>query len=293
MKLFKGGIIQTPAWLLTKFRELRYAHLAKHAAVLLKVEKELAEVVAKNGNLEEFVMKNMDDLTEIFMEIPMRKRELPYMILLQGGPHMGGLFGRRIPYLGQLADGILLRKIFNARARLVYESIKAEARVSLGLSAVVGADVTLKVVKAFNASVFNATLKQSGVSGVTADMAKSYEQWQEEAATLVYQLIGEKKLSRQLTIVLSHESQNIVLSRPEVLKQILFNPRNTAEKAISEMLWEQMPIEKLLKLDKVSELAHMAMMELKNYKNVDEFESFYKSLVILIMKKNPAAVEIM
>jgi hypothetical protein len=293
MKLFKGGIIQTPAWLLTKFRELRYAHLAKHAAVLLKVEKELAEVVAKNGNLEEFVMKNMDDLTEIFMEIPMRKRELPYMILLQGGPHMGGLFGRRIPYLGQLADGILLRKIFNARARLVYESIKAEARASLGLSAVVGAEVTLKVVKAFNASVFNATLKQSGVSGVTADMAKSYEQFQEEAATLVYQLIGEKKLSRQLTIALSHESQKIVLSRPEVLKQILFNPRNTAEKAISEMLWEQMPIEKLLKLGKVSELAHMAMMELKNYKNIDEFESFYKSLVILILKKNPAAVEIM
>jgi hypothetical protein len=293
MKLFKGGIIQTPGWLLTKFRELRYAHLAKHAVLLQKIEKELAEVAAKNGNLEEFVLKNMDDLTEIFIEIPMRKRELPYMILLQGGPHMGGLFGKRIPYLGQMADGILLRKIFNARARLVYESIKAEARASLGLSVAVGADVTLKTVKAFNAALMSATLKQSGGSGVNADIAKTYEQFQDEAAQLIYKLVGENKLSKQSIIALRDESKNVVLSWPEVLKKILFNPNTTSEKAISEMLWEQMPIEKLLKIEKVSELAHMAMMELKNYKNVDEFEGFYKSLVILIMKKNPAAVEIM
>lgn len=292
MKLFKGGIIQTPAWLLTKFRELRYAHLFKHAVRLQKIEAELAEVVAKQGNLEEFVLKNIDDLTEIFMEIPMRKRELPYMILLQGGPHMGGLFGRRIPVLGQLADGILMRKIFNARARLVYEGIKSQARQTLGLTAIVGGDLTLKTIKALNTAVVAAAVRDGAGQGDA--LIKGFEKWQEEAVNFTYEVIADKKtLSRELTIALGDASQKIVLSDPVVLKRVLFTPATIAEKAISEMLWEQMPLQKLLKIDKLSDLAHIAMSELQNYKNVDEFGSFYKAMIILIMKKNPAVVEIM
>ncbi|MBY0416355.1 MAG: hypothetical protein K2Q18_19425, partial [Bdellovibrionales bacterium] len=85
--------------------KLRNENLAKNATKLLKLEKDLAALGTDTTKLQNYIYNNLDDITEIFIDIPMKKMELPYFVFVQGMPEFTFLNGRKIPILSRMSDG--------------------------------------------------------------------------------------------------------------------------------------------------------------------------------------------
>ncbi|MGB0453311.1 MAG: hypothetical protein ACPGJV_06320 [Bacteriovoracaceae bacterium] len=118
--------------------KFRYGHLGKYGSKMVKIRRELEQL--KNAKsieidgvtiktLEDYMFHRMDDLTTIFSKIPIRKRELPYMFLIMGGPDITTLKLLNVPIPkfmkgpkslkysgGFLANGIAMKNIFMSRA---------------------------------------------------------------------------------------------------------------------------------------------------------------------------------
>ncbi len=281
-------------------RKLRMEQLAKHADNIKRIHRELGELAVQKGSLENYVLRNIDDLTDIFIRIPVRKRELPYMFFLQGGPHVGGLWkGSRVGYVYGLADGLILRKFFNARSRLIYESFKAKARQNLGLTKYVASETTLQSVRAFQESVAEAVEKMGKEGG--QKLVKEYQEMEIRLAEKVLKNVdaGLKRkdfivqIKRTLFKNKAKRLQNVSQLDKETLRRILFAPENDAERALADVVWESVEVDDIFDLREVGDVAYRVVRELSQYENVGEFDKFLNALKVLVIKRDPGVVEIM
>lgn len=261
------------------FREMRYGHMGRHAT---KVKK-MIHTLEKNPNmsLERFIEENMDDLTDFFVDVSSRKREWPYMIFLQGGPHMGGILNGKRAAFQFLADGIIMRKFFNARARLILESAKKEARDVLGLAGNVRADRVVEVVRAFNESVASAALKLPQKEAIK--LADSYAVLQKNVSDEVLNGSYGKKLTKLL-------GDDISEAR---IKSLMFHSSNIEEQALGNALWKLVDIERFVGTKQMEGMAHQVVRKLTFYKNTTEFNDYLNALRVLVMNKQKGIVEIM
>lgn len=278
-------------WFPRKWRELRHAHLAEQADKITKLDKALEALAKSGGSLEDFILKNMDDLTDVFIKIPMRKLELPYMVLLQGGPHIGGpLWGRAIPGFSRFADGIILRKFFNARARLVYESVKREAREVLRLAPEVASETTFQAFKAFRNTVYDSACELAEAEGKI--MLQQQAQLEEAMAQKIF---AHYQTNFDSTVVfkVGRKKKAYKFASAADVQRIVFSPKNLEEEALAQVIWQTMRPKELFPMSGLSEMAHRAMRELKNYQSIDEFDNYLNSLRILTIQRDPGVVELL
>jgi len=296
-KAAKGEKLWGTNW----FYKLRYETLAKNGVKMRKMIKELDSLAKNGGSFDDFVMNNMDDLTDLFMKIPLRKRELPYIMLLQGGPHVGGaMLGKRIPFLGTLADGIIVKKMFTARSRLVTESLKREAREVLKLPHYVAAEGTLRVVRAFEQNINELVASSSKESRKV--WAKEMMNFQNAVAEKALQQAqahmgsdGKMMALYKWTIGRSKTKafKDVTEEQVNNLRRFMFNPQSSREKAIGEALWTSVEPEQMMDIPQLGEFAYKAAKELSDYSNVSEFDRYLNALKVLVIQKNPGKVEIM
>jgi hypothetical protein len=256
------------------FLKMRNESLAKNASKILRIEKELQALPNKPGALEEYVYKNMEDLTDIFIDIPMRKREIPYVVQIQGMPSFNFINGRKIPLLSMMSEGQTLKKVFQSRARLVFETYKTQARTTLKLSKHVKAHTTMLAFKAFEYSV--------------ADMASRKSAEEAAKITAEYEAL-ELKLSHSLYAEYLKGGNKMEYT---AFHKLVTNPSNRKEEAMAEVIWESVQADELLKMKEVSEIAHKAVAELSNYNDVDEFTRYLSALKILILNRTPTVLDI-
>ncbi len=297
------GKIALLPWMRNGIRSIRSSHLSKYADNILRMERETAELVAKNGNLEDYILRNVDELTDIFKDIPMRKRELPYMFFIQGGPHLGkslsSISARGVNKATYWAsNGLVMRKFFNARSRLIYESAKSQAKSILGLSTYVSAETALETFKNFQFSVANAAAKAGDTAGT--EILEQYTKLEDKLVKEVYQSVKQYLDSSKLV----HLKDGVVGGKKRLLngvskldetalKKIIFSPESEQEKALGVVIWSILPVEKLFKLDEMGDVAHRVIRELANYENVGEYEKLLNAFKVLVIKRDPGVVEIM
>tara|TARA_Y100000590_G_scaffold459130_1_gene615381 strand:+ start:19867 stop:24648 length:4782 start_codon:yes stop_codon:yes gene_type:complete len=274
-----------PAW--NAIKKMRYEHLAKYATKIKNLEKGLAGIAKNGGRLDNFIYANIEDLTDVFMKIPMRRREIPYIFLLQGGPHVGGIMkGARIPIIYGFSDGIMMRKFFNARGRLVYESMKAQARTTLGISKNVAAETTFGAFAHFQQAVANAAEDIGQEKGT--QLIKRYGDLEEKIA----EKFAKRLASSGKEAKFKMQGETIILT-PENFKKVLFHPETLGEKAVAESIWSSLDVDDVFDMKEMGDLAHRVMKELSDYKGMDDFDDFLKALKILVIHRDPGVVEIM
>lgn len=257
------------------YLRMRNESLAKNASKILRIEKELGALSSKPGTLESFVQRNVDDLTDIFMDIPMKKREIPYIVQIQGMPEFNFFGGKRIPVLSMMSEGQTLKKVFTARARLVYESYKAEARTALKLKRFVQSETTLGAFQSFQFSVAEMVSKKT----------------EQEASKIMsdYHAL-EEKFTQKLFAKYTQSGQKMEY---KAFKVMVTAPANLKDKATAEAVWESIPADELMGMKEVGELAHKAVQELAGYSDVDSFQRYLNAMRILVINRSPAVLEIM
>lgn len=257
------------------FLRMRNESLAKNASKILRIEKELSTMSSKPGQLQSFVNKNIEDLTDIFVDIPMKKREIPYFVFVQGMPEFNFYKGRKIPLLSIMSEGQTIRRVFTARARLVHESYKFRARETFKLKRYVQSETTLGAYRAFQLSIAELASRKSG-----AEAAKILSDYRRV----------EEQLARKLYVAYSKTGQKMEY---KAFKEMMMNPASIKDKATLEAIWESVPADELMGIKELGEVAHKAVQELSKYNNIDSFERYLGALKVLIINRNPAILEVM
>ncbi|MBC7714848.1 MAG: hypothetical protein H7177_15990 [Rhizobacter sp.] len=257
------------------FLKMRNESLAKNAEKILRIEKELTALGSNPGQLQGFINKNIEDLTDIFIEIPFKKREVPYFIFAQGMPEFNFVNGRKIPLLSMMSEGQTLKRIVTARARLVHETYMAAARKSMGLKRFVQSETTYGAFKSFQNSVGELANRKVG-----AESVKVMQQYR----------TVEESIARKLYVKYSNGS---VKMEYKAFKEMVFNPVTLKDKAYAEAIWESVPADELLGMKDVGEYALRVVQELSKYNDVDSFERYLGALKVLTINRNPAVLEIM
>lgn len=257
------------------FLKMRNESLAKNAAKILKLEKDLIAMGKGKGQLQSYINKNIEDLTDIFIDIPLRKREIPYFIFVQGMPDINFYKGAKFPILSMMSEGQTLRRLVTARARLVHETYKSQARATLKLKRYVASETTYGAFKSFQLSVAELANKKTAKEG---------------AKVMAEYRVLEEQLSKKLYTHFKASGQNMDY---KAFKEILMNPSNMKDKATAEAIWESMPADELMGLKEVGEFAHKAVQDLAKYSDVDSFERYLAALRVLVINRNPAVLEIM
>lgn len=286
----KGFVARIPlvGKMVNGIKKMRVAHLAANATRIRGLEEGLEQVVKNGGDLEQFVKANMEDLTEVLIKVPMRKRELPYLFFLEGGYHyLMPYVTRRLPFIGTVSDGMILKQLFNARARLVYESLRAEARVALGITPYVAAETSLGVFRGFEQSVAHAIDKASSteatrltqeLTGVRTKIVQTLEEKLREGGIRSY------KFRHQLSAATNFDKAT--------LERIIFAPANVDEEALGSVLWEALKTEEVFKLSELGEFAHKVAIQLSNYSDADDFDRYLAALKVLTIKRDPGVIQI-
>ena len=256
------------------YMKLRYEELATNAEKIIKLERDLLAMGSRPGKLQSYLKTNMEDVTDIFLHIPLKKREVPYFIFVQGSPNFNFMKGAKMPLLSKFSEGQILKKVVTARARLVHESYKAEARLSLKLKKYVKSETTYEAYKAFQKSVVEMISKKTGANADTA--IKEYRVFEDEIIKKLYAATPARS------------SMDIA-----EFKRLIMNPRNMKEQARVEAIWESVPADELMKMESVSKYAHKAVQELASYDNIDSFERYVSALRILTINRNAAVLDIM
>lgn len=264
------------------FRNLRTEHLANNALELRRLNSELASLNARGENLEAFILRNIDSLTDVFLNIPMRKRDAPYLFFWLGAPHIQS---RRLPVFAELADGIIVRKFFTARGRLVHESLKATARAQLGLPLAVASETTYIAVRALDQSVHTA-LEQGGREGSRA-LSDAYRKFQDQAFDLLKESLANSRAHRMIL----EDGQILSELSDSALRRLIFSPQNAEQRALAEVIWQGVPLERLLATESLDQVAHKAAQSLSNYNHVDQFENFLNALKIITLRRDHAVVD--
>ncbi len=301
-KANKGEYLWGTNWM----RKFRFEQLAKNGAKMNKMIKGLDDVAARGDDLTEYLLKNMEDLSDIFVKIPVRKREIPYMILLEGGPHTGGVlkntssaFVNRVSgAVYDLADGLIMKKFLNARVRLVYESTKATARETFGLTKYVAAETTFEALKAFDKTVDEAILSAS--TAKSAKIAKEMNEFQDAIAKRVHTFASQKITPEQMNGFVGKLGKNkqasfkeFVDMTPKAIKKLLFKAEGAREEALAEVIWSSAPIDEIFGMKELGDMAYKVVRELSEYSTVGEFDKFVNALKVLIISRDPGVVDFM
>ncbi len=299
------GKVTLLPWIRNGIRSLRSSHLVQYSDDIIRLEKELGQVVARNGKLEDYVLKNVDILTDIFQKIPARKRELPYMFFIQGGPHLGkslssvGGKTAKALQMHRLSNGIVMRKFFNARSRLIYESMKGRAREVLGLKVFLASEGAFESFEAFQKSIAQVT---ENVDEATKNaILKDYANLEEKLSLKIYEMTKAslenkgtmRKLKESLFKGEARISADLENMNLEEMRRILFRAETEHDRAIAVTIWSSIPVEKLFELQEIGSVAHRVIRELSQYENVEEFQGLLNALKVLIIKRDPGIVEIM
>lgn len=257
------------------YLKMRNESLAKNAAKILKLEKDLTAMGKGKGQLQAYINKNIEDLTDIFIDIPLRKREIPYFVFVQGMPDINFYKGAKFPILSMMSEGQTMRRLVTARARLVHETYKSQARATLKLKRFVQSETTYDAFKSFQMSVAELANRKTGKEGAKV-MAE-------------YRAV-EEQLSKKLYTQFKAGGQTMDY---KAFKELLLNPTTLKDKATAEAIWESVPADELMGLKEVGEFAHKAVQELAKYSDVDSFERYLAALRVLVINRNPAVLEIM
>jgi hypothetical protein len=269
-----NGIRTALPWARNGIRKLRFAHLDEYSEAINRLHSDIGRVVSQGGDFEKYILDNVDELTDIFMKIPMRKRELPYMALVQGGFHVGrGSVSATSPLIQRLAhtmaNGLVLRKIFNARSTLVYQSKKSAARTQLGLTGYVSTHSTFEVFQGFQAGVSH--LLKSSDNGTADQVLAQYNDLQESIVGVITKETNFKDGAE--------------------VRRLLFNGETIDDMAQARALWNSVHAEKLLGIDEISGLAHRIVQE--GFETSNEFERYLSALRIEVLKRDSGNIEIM
>lgn len=257
------------------YLKMRNEGLAKNAAKILKLEKDLTAMGKGKGQLQAYINKNIEDLTDIFIDIPFRKREIPYFIFAQGMPDINFYKGAKFPILSMMSEGQTLRRLVTARARLVHETYKSQARATLKLKRYVKSETTYEAFKSFQMSVAELANRKAG----------------KDAVKVMTEYRGvEEQLTKKLYTQFKASGQNMDY---KAFKELLMNPSTLKDKATAEAIWESVPADELLGLKEVGDFAHKAVQDLAKYSDVDSFERYLAALRVLVINRNPAVLEVM
>jgi hypothetical protein len=242
---------------------------------ILRLEKELNAMGSKPGQLNSFINRNIEDLTDVFMDIPFRKREIPYFVFVQGMPEFNFFKGRKIPLLSMMSEGQTLRRIVTARARLVHETYKSQARLTLKLKRYVKSETAYDAFKAFQVSVGDLANRKVG---------------KESAKVMADYRAVEEQMTKKLYASFTQSGQKMEY---KAFKELLTNPATLKDKATAEAIWESVPADELLGMKEVGEFAHKAVQELAKYSDIDSFERYLNALKVLTINRNAAVLEVM
>ena len=218
----------------------------------------------------------------------MRKRELPYLFFLEGGYHyLMPYVTRRLPFIGAVSDGMIMKQLFNARARLVYESLRAEARVALGVAPYVAAETTIGVFRSFEQSVAHAVDAASGV-----EARRLTSELQGVKGKIVDTLQEKLRTGGIRTHKFTHQLGDATQFDAATIERIVFAPANIDEEALGGVLWEALKTEEIFKLSELGEIAHKVAQQLSHYNNADDFDRYLAALKVLTIKRDPGVVQI-
>ncbi len=257
------------------YLRMRNESLARNSAKILRIEKELAAMGSRPGELQAYINKNIEDVTDIFIDIPLKKREIPYFVFVQGMPEFNFYKGRKVPLLSMMSEGQTLKRIVTARARLVHESYKAQARSAFKLKRYVKSETTFDAFKAFQMSVAEMANRKVG---------------KESARVMSEYRALEDQLMKKLYGKFTAGGQKMEYKK---FKELVMNPTSIKDKATSEAIWESVPADELLGMKEVGEFAHKAVQELSKYSDIDSFERYLSALKVLTINRNTAVLEIM
>ncbi|MEI8347673.1 MAG: hypothetical protein WCG27_09405, partial [Pseudomonadota bacterium] len=276
--------------------EARYAHFVKNLRLIRQTERAIARAIEKGDPLENILLENMSTLQRIFVDMPTPVKEWPYLFILQGGGHIGGLLnGARVPGLYKLADTAMLRRFFNASARLTEEAFRVQAAITLNLGANVAHEYTSTTVKAFQESVEVAI--QGAEDQTKAQMSQQYEQWQVEVSNKVTGFIMQQSKGGARNFKIKGIGEDVVydLTSATEIRRILFNPgEKLTDELLSRLLWNNMSDEvhkHIFELRALSDLNHEALQQLSYYQNDTQFGIFWNALRMRVLKNRSMSVD--
>lgn len=232
------------------FENWRYKNLIqneKNIIELFEKIKNISNVTATPGalvpidqriNLGEFLGENIDMISKIMIDMPLKKREYPYLIFALGGPvlskkSLSGLAHLFRP-LHLFPDLSLLQRLLIARNDLLVENLQIIARK------------TLKMPQLHEPTpfyhLFSAFLKESTKFVTTPSNFKHIDIQKKNLALLDDALdkINLKIFKNDASKVIVNHFFEEELTLP-FMKKLLFNPETIKEKSISRLIWEQLP----------------------------------------------------
>jgi len=261
----------------TGFPASRIEKLSTHIVTLKKMNElssKLTASQAKGETFEVFVTAHADELQELFMKLPMRKREIPYYILTQGSPFTFSTLPGLKQTLGVVDEALLLRKVAVASETLGFEVARKDAFHALKIPPEIALKPTYYLVEEFmklSQSVFDSTEKEGAVA------LSKLATFQSDVAARIAQ----------------HQAKNnptAAVPQGEKLIQLLFHPKDAKEKQMAEILWNSTPPEELFAYRDLGETADVMLRRLANYSDIEEFEKYMAALRVLTATKRPNVI---
>ena len=285
----------------TGYLKWRFEHLLSNGEDILQLEKMMEKVIFRNDDFQLFLENNMDLITKVFAKLPVRKREFIHMALLQGGPNLSGnILGRRIPYLYEMADGLMMRKFVNARNRLLLEDLSRSSREILGQSSHVASEIAQTSVHDFTVAINE--LKTRKLKNIaTRKVTFLFESLKDDVTKMAMAAFKSPKYKSKMKSIIKNYSKSTQLSLREgkltevELKRLLFEFEDLTieEQNFAASLWEIMPVNEVFKLNQFNKLSHEVVLGFSNYEGVDDFTKYLNALKIQLFNKNDLLMDYM
>ncbi len=283
----EGKFLTGTNWIRQAWYENTY-NLAKNETSFLRIYDELSKL--SKADFENYLVRNADELTDIFVKAPLRKRDLPYLFI-QGGPHMGGILnGRRLPGIQDIGEAVVVRKIFNARARLISESAKATAREVLGANKVLAADTLSQVFKAFYATTRENAVKLGGAEG--QGLLKELAGVRKIVLDSMFE--GLTKHPKYIDL-LKKNGVNVFVEgklNKKLLNNLLYESNNMKSEVYADLLWGVVDTQNIFKMKEFEFIAYKVMRETVKDTSVIGVQKYLAMVKVLLMKENLGVVEL-
>ena len=285
----------------TGYLKWRFGNLLSNGEDILKLEKMMEQVIYRNGDFQLFLENNMDLIAKVFAKLPVRKREFIHMALLQGGPNLrGNILGRRIPYLYEMADGLMMRKFVNARNRLLLEDLSRQSREILGQSSHIASEIAQTSVHDFTVAINE--LKTRKLKNIASRKVEFlFESLKDDVTKMALAAFKSPKYKNKMKNIIKNYSRVTQLSLHQgkftgaELKRLLFEFEDLTieEQNFASSLWEIMPVNDVFKLNQFEKLSHEVVSEFSNYEGVDDFTKYLNALKIQLFNKNDLLLDYM
>lgn len=239
----------------------------------LREERSLEEMISslsKIKNQDEFLKyleKNSETIANIFTALPTRKREIPYYVMILGGPTTK----LRIPPLSPLYQTIVGRRLGSSYELLMTELRKNRAKGLLGISKkryVISS-------KRLYEGLFESYLRVSTRAPNKDAVASEFITIQNEIASNGYEYF--KNFSGL---------KNVNIKSEDEFRRVLFTPKNNLEEALSHSLWDSLPPQVFSKSVDASKISQK-IKELSNFQSLKEMDDYISAYRILMIRTNP------